>query len=172
MSGVPPGGGVLWTTTLRREVSVEGTLVGEETIEAVIAEGGISADDSLAIDLAERLRNGDEVVVETFLNPDGSIFEATTGNNHLMATYRYNNPLIGADGFDLVDSETGSSDAGVGQTTSSLIGSIGNIVLLLGAVLLAAAGGGLAAFAARSAGGRRAGGIGPGVARAARRALA
>ena len=151
----PPGGGALWTTSVRREVSVEGALVAEESIEVVITEGGISASDSLAIDLAERLRNGDEVVVETFLNPDGSIFEATTGNNHLRATYRYNNPLIGADGFDLVDSETGSIDAGWGQTTSSLIGSIGGIVLVLGAALLAAAGGGLAAFAARSAGAAR-----------------
>ncbi|MBM2844315.1 MAG: hypothetical protein HW404_2152, partial [Anaerolineales bacterium] len=151
----PPGGGTVWTTSVRREVSVEGALVAEESIEAVITDGGISGDDSLAIDLAERLRNGDEVVVETFLDPDGSIFEATTSNNHLRATYRYNNPLIGSDGFDLVASETGPSDAGVGEATSSLIGSIGNIVLVLGAVLLAAAGGGLAAFAARSAGAAR-----------------
>ncbi len=93
--------------------------------------------------------------VETFLNPDGSIFEATTGNNHLRATYRYNNPLIGADGFDLVDSETGSPETSLGQAESALIGGIGNIVLLLGTVLLAAAGGGLAAFAARSAGAAR-----------------
>jgi hypothetical protein len=150
----PPPQGSFWTTEVHLTVTVEGAVVLDDTRSSSITQG-LSGDASAEISLAERLRDGDEVVVDTYLDPDDLIFEAYTNNNHNRAVFLFNNPFIGQDGFDLVESQTGSIEGDVGQVGSALTGSIGNLVLLLGTVLLTAAGGGLAAFAARSAGAAR-----------------
>jgi hypothetical protein len=61
----PPGGEDTWTTALRTVVAVEGVVLSDETESTVITESATTAGAGSVITLEERLRDGDEVVVDT-----------------------------------------------------------------------------------------------------------
>jgi hypothetical protein len=129
-------------------------VLSDETESTVITESATTAGAGSVITLEERLRDGDEVVVDTYFNGDGQIFETYSNNNHTRAVFRFNNPLIGQT-VSTSSVHTGPVEGDLGQITSSLTGTVGNLVLGLGTIILAVAAGGLAGYAARAAGAGR-----------------